>query len=422
MEYSELIKDYSKIRNSIRDFYVYGFRSRNEFTSKSSRSYDNDKRRIASWLNDNIRYNSTASGKNVYISVDTRVALHNPLYRAFKAKSFTNKDITTHFLILDILENPDVAYTCSELMDIISVRFQSRMKGIGEYSAYNDATSLRKKLKEYEQLGILKCERRGNKDYYSRVTSSENLTADALNFYSEIAPCGVVGSYLLDKRPSESEAFRFKHHYINAAVDSEVLYQILTAISEHRRISKVLEDKGIQETFVPLKIYVSVQTGRQYVMGYSEAERRIKTWRIAYISKLILGEIVPEYGKYLEVWNTHRQKFWGVSTGVKHGRRRGTEHVEFVVTWNRDEEYILGRLFREKRVGEVVRLSETSARFTCDVVDSNELLPWIRTFICRINELKFSNKQVEARFREDLDTMYQMYDVSSAKEVDSNDL
>lgn len=43
MAYSELIKNFSKIRTYMRDFYVYGFKSREEFTQKSSRSYDDER-------------------------------------------------------------------------------------------------------------------------------------------------------------------------------------------------------------------------------------------------------------------------------------------------------------------------------------------------------------------------------------------
>ena len=50
MAYSELIKNFNKIRDYMRDFYVYGFKSRDDYTKKSARSYDDEKRRIDSWL------------------------------------------------------------------------------------------------------------------------------------------------------------------------------------------------------------------------------------------------------------------------------------------------------------------------------------------------------------------------------------
>lgn len=50
MAYSELIKNFDRIRDYMRQFYVYGFRSRNAYDKKSARSYDNGRRRIESWL------------------------------------------------------------------------------------------------------------------------------------------------------------------------------------------------------------------------------------------------------------------------------------------------------------------------------------------------------------------------------------
>ena len=39
MAYSELIKNFDRIRDYMRQFYVYGFKSRNEYDKKSARSY-----------------------------------------------------------------------------------------------------------------------------------------------------------------------------------------------------------------------------------------------------------------------------------------------------------------------------------------------------------------------------------------------
>ena len=39
MAYSELIKRFERIRDYMRQFYVYGFKSREEYDAKSARSY-----------------------------------------------------------------------------------------------------------------------------------------------------------------------------------------------------------------------------------------------------------------------------------------------------------------------------------------------------------------------------------------------
>ena len=103
MAYSELIKDFGRIREYMRQFYVYGFRTRDEYDGKSARSYDNERRRIESWLGEYMSFRQDSTGKVNFISVDSRSIMHNPLYRAFKAKSFTDNDITLNFYILDIL-------------------------------------------------------------------------------------------------------------------------------------------------------------------------------------------------------------------------------------------------------------------------------------------------------------------------------
>ena len=50
-----------------------------------------------------MRFTQTPEGKNVFLSVDSRVTRKNPFYKAWKAKSFTDGDITLHFAIFDIL-------------------------------------------------------------------------------------------------------------------------------------------------------------------------------------------------------------------------------------------------------------------------------------------------------------------------------
>ena len=103
MAYSELIKSFEKIRDYMREFYIYGFKSREEYNKKSVRSYDDERRRIESWLGNYTGFRRTPEGKNVFISIDSRISHHNPLYKAWKAKSFTDGDITLYFAISDIM-------------------------------------------------------------------------------------------------------------------------------------------------------------------------------------------------------------------------------------------------------------------------------------------------------------------------------
>ena len=98
---------------------------------------------------------------------------------------------------------------------------------------------------------------------------------------------------------------------------------------------------------------------------------------------------------------------WGVSTQSRSGQR--LDHVEFTVRYDPDETHIHQRLEREKRCGTVEKLDENTSRFSADVYDAAEMIPWIRTFICRITQISFSDKELEAMFNADLQSMYEIY-------------
>ena len=98
---------------------------------------------------------------------------------------------------------------------------------------------------------------------------------------------------------------------------------------------------------------------------------------------------------------------WGVSTQSRCGERM--EHVEFTVCYSEDEPYIPRRLEREKRCGTVEHFENHTSRFSADVFDASELVPWIRTFICRIRDISFSDKELEAEFKNDIKEMYALY-------------
>ena len=274
MAYSELIKNFERIRDYMREFYVYGFKSRDEFTKKSARSYDDERRRVESWLGDYMRFRQTADGKKVFLSIDSRISHHNPFYKAWKAKSFTDGDITLHFLIFDVLSGPDIALPLSGIMDEID----RRLSCFDEPKTF-DASTVRKKLKEYAEQGLICTDRSAKTLLYRRAATAQPACTDALDFFSEVAPCGVIGSFLLDKADSHEEHFVFKHHYITGALDSEILYRLFEAM--HRKQSVQIEtvnrrrERTAAQKVVPLRIFISVQNGRQYLMAYAPRNKRI---------------------------------------------------------------------------------------------------------------------------------------------------
>lgn len=415
MSYNELIKNFDKIRNYMREFYIYGFKSRSQYDKKSSRSYDDERRRIESYLKDYISFRQTPEGKNVFISIDSRSSKHNPLYNAYKAKSFTDGDITLHFIIFDILSKSYIALSITEIMDIIDKEYLSGFRCPKVY----DESTIRKKLKEYIKQGLITAEKQGRNVIYRRTDNTYLNCTDALDFYSEIAPCGVIGSYLLDKEKEHNDVFSFKHHYINHVMDSEILLKSFQAIRNKNEIEILgLSRKGINTRYtalVPLRVFISVQSGRQYLMTYQKKTKRIRPFRFDYIVDIKEVKAADDFDILRKTLSKIQKNIWGVSTQSGTGRM---EHIEFTLKIGSNDEYIIGRLEREKRCGTVEIIDKNTVKFSADVFDSSELVPWIRTFICRISDIKFSNRMLQKQFIDDLKEMYKMYDLEEESKND----
>ncbi|MBR2929856.1 MAG: WYL domain-containing protein [Clostridia bacterium] len=394
----------------MREFYVYGIKSREDYKSKSARTYDDERRRMESWLGDHMSFVRTPEGKSVFISIDSRVSDHNPLYKAWKAKSFTDGDITLHFIIFDILNSPSVGYSVPELVDIIEEKYLSEFE---EPMSFDEST-VRKKLKEYKELGLLTARKEGKRVIYSRIPDDLSLPdVHALDFYSEIAPCGVIGSFLLDKTEHAEHPFDFKHHYITGALDAGVLAMLFDAMRKKCAITvnnmSRRRDEPRKNRLIPLRIFISVQNGRQHLLAYSPEFNTFRSFRVDYLSGVKLEEPSPRFDELRQMLDRMQPYMWGVN--IKRGRHseEHLEHVEFAVRIEEDEGHILRRLEREKRVGRVEKLDERTYLFSADVYDTMELIPWIRSFICRIVSLRFSNRTVENQLKADLSKMYSLY-------------
>ena len=407
--YSELIKNFERVRSYMREFYVYGFKSREEYDKKSARSYDDERRRMESWLGDHMSFVRTPEGKNVFISIDSRVSQHNPFYKALKAKSFTDGDITLHFILFDILHSPEVVLSLPEILD----EMDEYLSGFENPMMFDEST-IRKKLKEYTEQGIIIAEKDGRKMMYHRAEdiSLPDIT-DVLNFYSEVAPCGVIGSFLLDKQDTKRDSFNFKHHYITSSMDSDVLSVLFKAMREKSSVTvKNLSrrsNEARENRIIPLRIFISVQNGRQHLLAYQPDFNAIKSFRVDYLSDVKIQEPTPRFDELRAELDEMQSKMWGVTAKRNRYGEEKLEHVEFTVTASDDEGHIYRRLLREKRCGHVEKIDDNTYRFVADVYDTSEMIPWIRTFICRITELNFSNKHLEKQFRRDIREMYRMY-------------
>lgn len=453
-EFQELIKNFDRIRDYMRQFYIYGFKARTEFDGKSARTYDNERRRIESWLADYTRADYTSKGKHVYINVDSKEIPQNPLYTAWKSKSFTDNDLMLHFFILDQMiedgnENAGMAKAGEEQVGAAqndaaqaeAAQTEAAQAGAAnpespspggltagelcdricaDYGVVFDSQTVRLKLKEYESLGLLSAWKDKKQLRYRLAPLLAPETAGpspawdrliiAVKFFQGAAPFGVVGSTILDREETDNEYFQFKHHFIVHTLEDGVLSDVLAAMKQGRAISftnrsgrtgNVSQSRGL-----PLKIFVSTRTGRRYVCLYQENTRRFTNMRLDSMSDVTPLEIHSDYSRKQDLLKRNLDRLWGVSFS---GSGRLEEIcIKFYVNES-TEAYVLDRLYREGRGGEIQRIRENEYLYSGAFFDTNEMLSWVKTFTGRILDIQGSNHFAVAKITYDWEKMYEMY-------------
>ena len=236
-DFQELIKSFPKTREYVRDFFVYGFKTRDEFKDKSPRTYDNERRRLESWLGDYVRKDHVSNGANISLAIDSNLLDTNPLFRVWKTKSFTDNDIVLHFLILDLLQD-GAELTAEEITGCL----------LDEYEALFDIQTVRRKCNAYEKEGLLNKKKNGKTVVFSLDNSlalwlkSNDSLLDALAFYQMAETFGVVGNHLSEQLDHHNKSFRVKHSFCVHTLEDEILFSLLDAMNQ--KINVRLEMKS----------------------------------------------------------------------------------------------------------------------------------------------------------------------------------
>ena len=405
-EFQELIKSFAKSREYVRDFFVYGFKTREDFSDKSGRTYDNERRRIESWLSEYIHSNYTKNGKNISLAIDSNLLLTNPLYRVWKSKSFTDNDIMLHFFLMDILQDRK-SRTIEELTNEI----------LSNYDVLFEPQLVRKKVKEYEKEGLLLCEKSGKQFRYS---CADNLTyaipeelpalLEAIRFFHIAAPMGILGSTILDNQKTSNDIVTTKHGFFAHTLEDEMLLLLLTAMKKQTSISLINRSAKTNTTQritgIPLKIFISTRTGRRYACLYIQKNRRFTNVRLDYIKEITPLDSEPSYIEYKEKLEKNLSKIYGVSFGKEH-----TNDIIKLTLFidEKKEKHIIERLEREGKDGILTRIKENTYAYEKEVFDGNEMMPWVKTFTGRILSFESNNEYLTNKFYWDMKKMIEMY-------------
>ena len=412
--FTELIKSFDKIRDYTREFFVYGYKCRNDYTRKSGRSYDNERRRIESYLSGYIKWETNSRGKNLFISTDTSDLSENPLFSMWEAKTFTKNDCLLHFCLPEILtENPGL--TAKEVTGILSEEYLSCFH---DYEML-DVMTVRNKLNEYTMAGLFSTQKNGKTLHYSMNKSLfDQVTPDAVDsllvavqFFENVVPAGVLGYFVRRDRGKSEDVFSFRHIFMSHTLDDEVVITIVNAMSAKKAIR--FENCGIRskipsvETVLPLKIATNVKHGRRFLIAYHLRKRRLFSYRLDYMRNLTVEEESELYDGQLTDFANKLPFSWGVALG----KQTKLEQVEVILQIDeRTEEFVLNRVKREGKNGSVEKVGDHTFLYRIEIFDTMEIVPWLRTFIGRIISIKGSNQTVIQQFINDSHRMANLYE------------
>lgn len=418
-----LIRDYENIRGILRDIYIYGCFSRDDFIEKgiSGRKYDNEQRRINAYLPEHFIQKRRVNKKVLqYCKYSMLDSANNYLAETFRNKSFTALDILSHFFVMQLL-NQNEMLTMAELLEQLPLNKEV------EFTKDN----LRVKLEEMQQNGLIKSEKRGRNVFYSlaediwkEFSGEELLEIHALlEFMKNVHPWEMP-YYFLQRRlelylasdrgvsVDKCESFLFKHNHLFNAIDNDILLEILCAIHGQR---KVVVSTGSMDTLmeievIPLKVVHDSIYGRQYLLAYNEQKQGVSVFRIDRIEDIVIGEMAGEEVHAKAVQECDRDNdCWSIS-GVEN---EPTEvQVEFIFDEEK-ERFILQRIQREGHGGKVEKLEEGRYLYCINVRDPKEMIPWIRSFGERAKVLSSGAFKIEKNISEDWKKAVEKYEALS---------
>lgn len=414
---NKAIGSFDIIRKLVRNLYLEGFNNYLETQSlgKSSRAFTNNLNSIKNFLDERFLFSKTSTKKkaNPVIAFDTRNETENPLYSLWKTANSLASNLSFDFAIMDILEeNPEGIGWFSLTSDSNSSKHESILN---EYvSKGTDKKSVKAKLERLAEAGLIeffegeKKIRKNDTSAIKKLLSSKE-SKQAVQFASETCPLGVIGSYILDNLKSldvepVDAPVHYKHHFIFGSIDCEIMYVLLESIT-HKNCAQIETESHGVRTIVPIKIFTSTQTGRNYVIFWDFQTGRFFSENLESILSAKKSDSCPEFTELREKFLKIEPRLWGISF-----KNNGEfEHVRFVIEYTAEESYIPARIEKEASAGSVMRIDETHSEFTADLLDSRELNPWIRSFFGRITELESPyaekikedlNFLIEGKFRE----------------------
>lgn len=186
----------------------------------------------------------------------------------------------------------------------------------------------------------------------------------------------------------------YQYPYFGRVLDEYIVYTLIEAMESRKSIfvyyqsvnsdqKQVLKNEGeSKSSFLPLQIVFDYMYARWYVVGAYENQHEhspLQRLRIDFISKIEFGKEIDEdqWNKWIHQAKEQLEKCWCISY------KETLTKVKIRFTFHPDggeENFIRKKVEEQGQWGKIIEEEGHSFIWEIDVYDTNELIPWIRSF------------------------------------------
>ena len=158
-----------------------------------------------------------------------------------------------------------------------------------------------------------------------------------------------------------------------------------------------------------MKILTSTRTGRRFLCLYGLKSKYFTCVRMDSIKNVELSDIIDNYSTIQDKLKSCYPYLWGVTFGAN--TQSHTDVIKLTLKIREDEPFIIERLQREGKGGRITHVDSNIYTYEKEVFDTNEMIPWIRTFTGRIIDIECSCKQTKQLILDDMKAMFDLYHI-----------
>ncbi|MEW9122188.1 MAG: WYL domain-containing protein [Thermotaleaceae bacterium] len=388
----------------------------------SPRKYDEDLRRMREFIDASYILESfDLKKKYVRLHYNYYQHVENYLLDSYLCKSFTNLNLSLFILIQQILKEKNRPVEFTEIRDELELLMDSE---------HELDSSIIRQLNELVEWGMIEKDFSLKKIYYSvqrdffeGLENKELIDLyNTLQFFSNITFPSVPGYYLKktlerylryhrDIEVKNHNPFLYRFNHFHSVLEEEILWPLLWAIHYGREVKinhflkgkKTLKNTALK----PIKVLFDVQYGRWFLIGKSEFHR-LSVYRVEDIKKVnvLLNKAFP-IESYRQQYQDEYEKSWMIV-----GKKEDLEWIKlrFSVDKDADRNFLIDRVKREGRHGEIQIIDERSFIYTIAVNDLNEIKPWIRSFHHRVEILSCSKDELKEDLNKEWKELLNQYE------------